>query len=207
MGSIRHKLRHLLGTGLLTVVCFGLISSVLQAHDGPPFPVVMEEPVDDFLISVWADPDVGESQFFVVLEQRTDQTSKRDIASLPTIAVTVEPKHHRYPKVAYQAVREDLRNTVQFVAEPYLSEQTHYVIEVLVTGLDDLSEKIIFEVEATPPGLGPVDLVIYLLPFILFGGLWGMGFAKRRRVSSSAPENSSQHNDVSDLIAESTRQA
>ncbi|HEX2163472.1 MAG TPA: hypothetical protein VHM02_05945, partial [Thermoanaerobaculia bacterium] len=35
------------------------------AHEGPPYPIVVDRPAGPVLLSVWADPDVGTGTFHV----------------------------------------------------------------------------------------------------------------------------------------------
>ena len=44
------------------------------------------------------------------------------------------------------------------------------------------------KVEATPPGFGRWDLLLYLLPFLGVGFLWATAMAKRRRFRKIAAQ-------------------
>jgi hypothetical protein len=46
------------------------------------------------------------------------------------------------------------------------------------------------EVEATPPGLGRWDLLVYLFPFALLGGLWAYGVIRYRHRGRASHPNS-----------------
>ncbi len=154
-------------------------------HEGPPFPVLMDEPVPGYLVSVWADPDIGTGTFYVMIEPSGDSASP---AGPPKVEVWVQPQNERLPKTNYVAKQQDLRNRLQFVAEPYFDQQEMFAVGIVIENRDGQRTELLTEVEATPPGLGAWDLALYLFPFVLFGGLWVIGFIKRRRpiASSSA---------------------
>ena len=38
-----------------------------MAHEGPPFPLFVDQKVDRYVVSVWTDPDVGTALFFVIV--------------------------------------------------------------------------------------------------------------------------------------------
>jgi hypothetical protein len=149
-------------------------SSVL-AHEGPPFPILVDQPAGPYVISVWTDPDVGIGKFFVILEAAPGTT-------LPTendVEVCVEPKTERLPEKCFHGIRQNLRDRVQYYAEVEFDQQEYWRVRVKVNGANGMGE-VTAEVEATPPGFGAWDLLIYGMPFILFGALWA--FAALRRV-------------------------
>jgi hypothetical protein len=41
------------------------------------------------------------------------------------------------------------------------------------------------KVEATPPGAGAWDVLIYLFPFVFFGGLWAFGLFRCWRAKTN----------------------
>ena len=45
---------------LLAALAAALATSTAAAHDGPPYPILVDEALDGWTLSVWADPDVGE---------------------------------------------------------------------------------------------------------------------------------------------------
>ena len=52
--------------GLLALLLL-LIPATARAHDGPPFPILVDQKVGPCMISVWTDPDVGTGTFFVIV--------------------------------------------------------------------------------------------------------------------------------------------
>jgi hypothetical protein len=50
------------------------------------------------------------------------------------------------------------------------------------------TEEALSRVEATPPGYGRWDLLLYLLPFLAVGFLWFRGMWRRRRYQKQKQE-------------------
>lgn len=186
-------LRHLIGMAALWLT----MCSVAFAHEGPPFPVLMDEPIPGYRVSVWADPDIGTGKFYVVTESPNSANSPPE----PQVEVWVEPVSKRLPKVTYVAHREDVRNWMQFLAEPEFDAQELWNVGIVVTAPEGTPHELQVEVEATPPGMGPWDLAIYLFPFLMFGGLWGVGLIRswhandRSNRKDLAAKDDSQNND------------
>lgn len=148
---------------------------VSNAHDGPPFPILVEEPVANYLVSVWADPDLGTGTFYVI----TDASDGKPAATEPDVKVWVQPATERLPKAAYSTERDTVRNHMQFVAHPEFDALEMWKVGVVVTPPGKPSTELTAEVEVTPPGFGLWDFAIYLFPFVLIGGLWGAGLIRR----------------------------
>lgn len=165
--------------GLKSALSFGVLvfflSATVRAHEGPPFPILVDEPVEDCLVSVWADPDLGTGTFYVMI----DPADKRAEPAAPEVEVWVQPTSGRLPKVVYTAEREPIRNRLQFAAYPEFDALERWSIGVRVTPPGKQTTELMTEVEVTPPGLGPWDLVIYLFPFALIGVLWGAALVRR----------------------------
>jgi hypothetical protein len=156
----------------------------LGAHQGPPYPIFMDKATDPCLLSVWADPDVGIGTFYVVLDPRPGGSVPEDAA----VEVRVQPTSGRLTEVAHPARRQPTRQRVQFQAEVPFDAVERWRVRVLVRSSRGSGEAVT-EVDVTPPGLGPFDLVLYLFPFVVVASLW-LRAALRRRAPSppgSAP--------------------
>lgn len=170
-------IRLLIIVPIAAAVLLGGYARQLQAHEGPPFPLFMDKPLGDYRVSLWADPDIGEAQFFVIVETPEGAIPK----DAPRVAVWAEPTSGRLARQAYPAARQALRSHMQFEAKPNFDQQDFWKIGVDITGADGRQQELVTEVESTPPGLGPWDLAIYLFPFVLLGGLWTIALIRRRR--------------------------
>jgi hypothetical protein len=154
-------------------VIFLLLSFCAQtsAHDGPPFPIVVDQHVGPCIISVWTDPDIGQGSFFVIAQD--------SVPNDLVIQLAVQPISGRLPEVTYNAVREDLRGQVQFKTMVNFDAQEKWRVRVKLDSSQGSGEAVAF-VEPTPNGLGRWDLLLYLLPFLAIGFLWLRAFATKR---------------------------
>ncbi|MBI2807136.1 MAG: hypothetical protein HYX68_19315 [Planctomycetes bacterium] len=165
----------------VVAACSALLLLVVAArapgHDGPPFPIIVDRQAGPYVISVWADPDVGTGTFFVILAPAPGKSLPEEMK----VTVHVQPTSGRLPEASYECKRQNLRNRVQYHGEVEFDQQEMWRVRVQIhseLGAGEVST----EVEATPPGFGPWDLLLYGFPFILFGSLW-MYAALRRRFS------------------------
>jgi hypothetical protein len=165
----------------LAVLVLSSQAGHLQAHEGPPFPLFMDRPLGPVKVSLWADPDIGDARFFVVVETPEGQVPAEELRA----AVWTEPVSGRLPRTIYPAEKQSLRNRMQFEAQPYFDIQDHWKVGVSLTFAGGGQRELVTEVESTPPGLGPWDLAIYLFPFVLLGGMWAIAIFRRHRNSRS----------------------
>ncbi|HWY87263.1 MAG TPA: hypothetical protein VNX28_11090 [Gemmataceae bacterium] len=138
-----------------------------RGHAGSPFPIIVDRPSGPYVISVWADPDVGIGTFYVILAPAPGTTLHADIR----VEVGVQPTNGRLAEACYPATRQNMPERVQYYAEVKFDREEMWQVRVRVTSAGGSAE-VTTLVEATPPGFGAWDLLIYGLPFILFGTLW-----------------------------------
>ena len=168
--SLRYLVRSVMAVCLLLSLCLNT-----AAHEGPPFPIIVDKSVGPCIVSVWTDPDVGESKFFVIVNPQTGGTIPADLK----VELGVQPTSGRLAEVLYPAQREDLRDQVQYKAFVYLDAQEMWRVRVVLASAQGSGEASA-TVEATPPGYGRWDLLIYLLPFVAVAGLWLRAVTRRR---------------------------
>ena len=147
-----------------------------HAHEGPPFPLFVDQKVDRYVVSVWTDPDVGTAQFFVIVNTPEDLR----------VQIGVQPVSGRLPETFYPAQRENLQNQIQYRADVQFDTEELWRVRVRLESAQGNAETFA-TVEATPPGYGRWDLLVYLLPFLAVGLLWAIAMMrkiKRRRESS-----------------------
>ena len=138
-----------------------------SAHEGPPYPILVDQAAGPYLISIWADPDVGVGTFFVILEAPAGSTLPEEIG----VEIGVQPISGRLAEAHYDATREAVRERVQYKAEVPFDRQELWRVRVFVQSSVGRSE-LTTDVEVTPPGYGRWDLLIYLFPFVAIGLLW-----------------------------------
>jgi hypothetical protein len=144
-----------------------LFATTASAHEGPPFPLFVDQNVGPYVVSVWTDPDVGTALFFVMV-------SAREPAQLPAdlkVQIGVQPASGRSPETFYSGERENVQGNIQYKAEVHLKTQELWRVRVRLDSAAGTAETTA-TVEATPPGYGRWDLLLYLLPFVAVGILW-----------------------------------
>lgn len=145
-----------------------------RAHAGPPFPLIVDQKVDPYVVSVWTDPDVGTGTFFVIINAPPGGTVPNDLK----VQVGVQPASGRLAEVYYAGQREDLRGQIQYKALVQFDAQELWRVHVRLQGPAGTGE-LAATVEATPSGYGRWDLLVYLLPFLAFGGLWCLAILRK----------------------------
>ena len=161
----------------------GLVAAVMgastaAAHEGPPFPILMDQRTQDYVVSVWADPDIGEAVFYVVVESPEGGSP---VSPPKAVSLWAEPTSGRLQRMTYEATPQTLRNQLQFEARPHFDQRDMWTVGVCLVGPGGRREELTTEIESTPPGYGPWDLAIYLFPFLLLGGLWAAAMIRRYR--------------------------
>jgi hypothetical protein len=126
---------------------------------------------------VWADPDIGEATFYVIVE---DLGGKK-VASAPEVLMWVEPQGGRLKRQTYPMQRRPMRNQVQFEAQPHFDRRDLWKVGICLIDSSGDMEEITTQVESTPPGYGAWDFAVYLFPFVLLGGLWAFAMIRRFR--------------------------
>jgi hypothetical protein len=164
---------------LFTIIA--LIPVSTSAHDGPPFPLIVDQRVGPCLVSVWTDPDVGTGTFFIIASPLPGGSLPEDIK----IEVLVQPVNGRLAEVSYPAERDATRDHVQFKSLVQFDNQELWRVRIKLHSAQGDGETSA-TVEATPPGLGRWDLVIYLLPFLAVGLLWFLAFMRKRRRAAAS---------------------
>jgi hypothetical protein len=156
------------------------------AHNGPPFPIITDQRVGPCTVSLWTHPDVGIGYFFVMIDPLPGGSIPKDLK----VQVGVRPVSGRLAEVVYTAWIEDLRGQVEYKTEVQFDRQEYWNVR-LILGSSEGGGEALSKVEATPPGFGRWDLLLYLLPFLGVGFLWAKAVAKRRQFRKhQVPQNS-----------------
>jgi hypothetical protein len=158
-----------------------LLPFPIHAHEGPPYPVLVDKVAGPCIVSVWADPDVGTGTFLIYVEPLPGKRVPRDLQ----VDVAVRPVSGRLPEATTRAERENLSDREQFKALVEFDAQEYWDVRVLLHSAAGDGEAAM-QVEVTPPGYGRWDLLIYLLPFLAVGFLWLRAFMRNRSVKLQA---------------------
>jgi hypothetical protein len=178
--SLRYTGKVRLGTIVLALGSVLAWQARASAHEGPPYPIFVDKNVGPYLVSVWADPDVGTGTFFIVAEPSQGGARLNEIE----VEVCVRPAGGRLAEACYKAERNSVRDVAQYKIGVPFDKQELWHVRVIVRSTLGEGEAAA-DVEATPPGLGRWDLLLYLFPFVAVGFLWLRavirGRSRRRR--------------------------
>jgi hypothetical protein len=126
-------------------------------------------------VAVWSNPDVGTGSFFVIIDPPKGGSVPADMK----VQVAVQPVSGRLPEKSYGAWREKVRNEIEFkTTVPFDKEET-WRVRILLSSAEVTGETQT-NVEVTPPGLGRLDLLLFLLPFLGIGLLWFKAASTKR---------------------------
>ena len=161
------------GGSILCLIIVLFFARTTSAHEGPPFPLFVDRKVDRYVVSVWTDPDVGTALFFVIV-------NAPDLPADLRVQIGVQPVSGRLPEAFYPARRENLQNQVQYRAEVHFDAEELWNVRVRLDSVQG-SVETVATVEATPPGYGRWDLLLYLMPFLAVGVLWAIAMIRKMR--------------------------
>jgi hypothetical protein len=165
---------------MLGFIFTGEATTSALAHEGPPFPILVDRRTGSHIISVWADPDIGEAKFYVVVEC----VARDQPGEIPRVSMWVQPVTGRIDRAHYEAEPQVLQNRIQYKVEPHFDQQDTWNVGIQLVGANE-SDELLATVESTPPGYGLWDFAIYIFPFGLIGILWVVGMSRRRASGDS----------------------
>jgi len=157
------------------------------AHLGPPFPVLVDQKIPGYAVTVWSNPDVTQGVLFVTLEP--DQ--KQPQPQISSVDFWIEPVDGHTARKNYHAAAESTRHILRFAATPDFDAVGPWKVGTEIRLANGADFPLVTQVEATPPGVGPWGLLLFLFPFILFGGLWVLILirrSKRKTAMKSQPK-------------------
>ena len=157
---------------LIPLLIVLLLAQTATAHEGPPFPLFVDQKVANYVISLWTDPDVGDALFFVIVNGQPPPDLQ--------VQIGVQPNSGRLPEAVYNAPRESVSGQVQYRALVHFDAEELWRVRVRLLSAQGNAETVA-TVEATPPGYGRWDLLVYLLPFLAVGVLWAMAMIKKTK--------------------------
>jgi hypothetical protein len=165
----------------IRIACFFATVLVLApsqralAHNGPPFPIIVDQRIGPCIVSLWTHPDLGTGTFFVLLAAAPGNAVPKALK----IQIGVQPVSGRLAEVVYPAWREKLRDQVEFKTEAQFDQQELWRVRLVLQSSEG-SWEALSSVTPTPAGFGSWDLLFYLLPFLGVGFLWFSAVVKRR---------------------------
>jgi hypothetical protein len=162
--------------GLVFVWLTLFVSSVpASAHNGPPFPILENQKVGPYIVSLWTHPDVGTGTFFVMVDPLPGGAIPGDLK----VQIGVQPESGRLPEVLYNAQRDDTRGQVDYKTLVQFDRDEFWKVRLVLDSGQARGEAF-SRVEATPVGFGRWDLLLFLLPFLAVAFLWFRGMSRTR---------------------------
>jgi hypothetical protein len=156
------------------------------AHDGPPYPIVSNQLLGPYRISVWTDPDTTDDgspggQFWVMIDAaRAGGSPSPDVRA----QVTVRPLDRAGAAVSSRADPVNGDPSRQFAAVT-MDHEGQFAVRVDIdgaTGRVSMDAEVFATYDSRPSRLA---LAVYLVPFLLVGFLWTTLLVRRRRVRGS----------------------
>ena len=161
---------------MLTFVTFtSLYAPLARGHNGPPFPIIVDQRVGPCIVSLWTHPDIGVGTFFVMVDAVPGTAIPSDLK----IDLGIQPVSGRLAEVIYPTRRENLRGQLEYKTEVNFDRQEFWRARLILHSSHGDGESTA-SVEATPAGFGRWDLLLYLLPFVGVGFLWFKAVTAKR---------------------------
>jgi hypothetical protein len=167
----------------VTVGALLMSGASLRAHSGPPFPIVSDRVAGAYRIAIWTDPDATDDQSaagkFWVMLQPARSDGDRAIPPGTRVEVTIRPLDR--PGMARSGRAEPVNRDVtrQFVAL-VMDHEGPFGVRVALDGplgrADvDASTDATYDLRPRP-----MLMVVFVMPFLLVGLLWGKLLIRRR---------------------------
>jgi hypothetical protein len=147
----------------------------LSAHNGPPFPIISDLRMGPCVISLWTHPDVGTGTFFVVVSAAPGMSVPKDLK----FEIGVLPVTKRLKEQFYWTTPQEINGQIHYNAWVPFDRQELWRVNLYLRS-SVWNGETTANVEVTPVGLGPWDLLFFSLPFLGVGFLWFMGMKRKR---------------------------
>ncbi len=162
---------------LLAALLFTALAPRATAHDGPPYPIFVDEKIGAFTLSIWTDPDVGTGTFFYYIEAPDGVTSDHI-----RIQASATPVDETSPAVTGSSELSEPGEPFQQIGTLEFDHRGQWSTRFEIRTTDPTGSSstapelsigsLHFALDVTPPGLGAIDLLWFALPFLMLGGIW-----------------------------------
>ena len=164
-------------------VMLAAFSVCVRTHSGPPFPILSDHVAGPYVLSIWTDPDTTDDgspggQFWLRIHMAGGGEPPPETRATVSISAAGRPASAR--QASASPVRGDITN--QFAAL-VMDHEGPFAVRVTVDGprgaaTADSTADATYDLRP-PRSL----LVLYLLPFVLVGLLWGSLLMRRRAIT------------------------
>jgi hypothetical protein len=168
----------------LAAVALVVFAARLQAHSGPPFPILSDRVAGPYRVGIWTDPDATDDgtlggQFWITLEQAATGGA---VPGATRARVFLQALDRQAPEqsAATEPVAGDVGN--QFAAL-LMDHEGPFAVRVEIDGplgATQVTSRADATYDLRP---APYMLVWYLAPFLLAAVLWTRLLLKRRSVT------------------------
>jgi hypothetical protein len=155
-----------------------LVISEVFAHEGPPYPILVDHKFLNHKVSVWTDPDTDKGTFLFYPE---GQGINPDDYIYIIKATPKEGAPEILSAIALKGQEQNGKPT--FTATIPFSRAMIWNIEIVVKNKQngDILVNQTLPVEVTPPGPTSTETLVYLVPFLLVGGIWIKAVLNKRK--------------------------
>lgn len=170
----------------LLVLCLAVTSSIViavrvHAHNGPPFPIVTDRTVGNYVVSLWADPDVSDEgdadgRFWLMVNPAAKGTA---LPAGTTVLISIWPVEHR-EAVRTDAAKADEHEPSRRAAAFVIDREGKYGVKATIAGPlgpGELETIVDAQYDQRPR---PILIAVFALPFVLIGFVWIKLLLRRR---------------------------
>jgi hypothetical protein len=163
------------------------LTAGLEAHAGPPFPIVSSQIAGRYDVAIWTDPDATDDaaaggQFWVLLKP---QGGAGEIPAGTRVTVAIRATDRPGPELTATAAPVDGLVSRQFAALR-MDHEGRFAVRVAIDGPLGAAQ-VTSAVDATYDlRPAPVLFLVYLAPFVALGLIW-IKVLRRRRAIGRAP--------------------
>jgi hypothetical protein len=156
----------------------------LQAHSGPPFPILSDHVAGAYQISIWTDPDATDDRsaggkFWVMLQSAVQTSAGRSVPAATRVNVVIKPLDRDGGEVSARAEPVNGEAGRQFAAL-LMDHEGPFGVHVTVEGplgRADVQASADATYDLRPR---PILIALFVLPFVLVGFVWGKLLIRRR---------------------------
>jgi hypothetical protein len=184
MGNVRAaewSVRSLWASVARTLILLAACGGTLQAHSGPPFPIVTDQQVGAYRLTIWTDPDATDDQtaagrFWVTLDT---EPKGRPVPASTQVTVSIRPLDRTGAARTARTgtVNGDVRR--QYTAL-MMDHEGRYGVHVAVDGTLGKADLDAYTDATYDLRPRPILMVLFVMPFLLVGFVWGKLLIKRR---------------------------
>lgn len=165
-----------------------LLASTAAAHEGPPYPILVDETVAGLTLSIWADPDVGEGTFYYYVDGPLEGLEIEAVAR-PLSAPPRNTEGADWTRIEVRGSSSPAPERAPYQrlgSLPFAYRGTWHA-RFLVRRPGAQGE-LTYDLDVTPPGLGPLYLLWYAVPFATVAAIWLRVLLKRSAPRPPQPD-------------------